>query len=186
MAPDFREPARGHAQEPSSDVQGGWRMIEVAGRISRRKWLRRAALALSGGAVGTFAYARWIEPHWLELVHRDLPLAGLPAQWHGRRLVHLSDIHLGPQVSDEFITTAFARVTELAPDVVVVTGDYVTVKAPRNLPADWLRRVYSQLPHGRRATLGVLGNHDYGRAWQDARCASDVVARLPGFTQECP
>jgi hypothetical protein len=40
--------------------------------ISQACW---TALASAFGIGGTVAYARWLEPHWLQIVERDLPVA---------------------------------------------------------------------------------------------------------------
>jgi predicted MPP superfamily phosphohydrolase len=40
---------------------------------------------------------------------------------------------------------------------------------------DQMRQVYRWLPRGRLATLGVLGNHDYGSAWSQPEIASRIV-----------
>ena len=59
-------------------------------KISRRQFLG-SALAVAGL---TALYTWRIEPHWLELVYRDLPIANLPPSLAGKRLVQLSDIHI--------------------------------------------------------------------------------------------
>jgi len=35
--------------------------------------------------------------------------------------------------------------------------------------------VLAQLPHGRLATVGILGNHDYGHGWGEERIAAKVL-----------
>ena len=73
---------------------------------TRRKWLHRvgwASVAATLGLGGTAVYALCVEPHWLEIVERDLPISKLPRHWHGKRLAHISDVHVGPQVSDDYL-----------------------------------------------------------------------------------
>jgi predicted MPP superfamily phosphohydrolase len=65
-------------------------------------------------------------------------------------------------------------VAAFAPDVVVVTGDFVSFSRDGVLPAERARRVYAQLPHGKIATLGIPGNHDYGLSWSDPIAARTV------------
>ena len=50
----------------------------------------------------------------MELVYRELPIAALPDKWHGRTLVQLSDLHIGPQVSDDYLIESFEAVLRLA------------------------------------------------------------------------
>jgi hypothetical protein len=50
-------------------------------RPTRRGFVRLAGAAVAGGL---FGYARYVEPHWLEVVRPDLPVAHLPPAWAGR------------------------------------------------------------------------------------------------------
>ena len=61
--------------------------------LSRRQFLYAAG---ASAAAGTGFYTWRIEPHWLEIVRRQLPIRGLPDALAGRTLVQLSDIHVGP------------------------------------------------------------------------------------------
>lgn len=45
--------------------------------------------------MGLGLYAWQVEPHWVELVERPLPLAGLPRELLGTTLVQSSDLHVG-------------------------------------------------------------------------------------------
>jgi len=118
--------------------------------------------------------AFWIEPHRLEIVRRDMPIRNLPADWHGRTLMQISDVHVGYRVSDDYLIQSFDLAASIVPDVVVVTGDFVSCSRADILPVEQAQRVYAYLPRGRLATLGVLGNHDYGRSWTDAAVAAEV------------
>lgn len=143
---------------------------------NRRRWLQRAVRASLVGGLGAAGYAHWIEPHWVETVRRELPIAGLPESLQGRTLLQLSDIHVGAAVDDEYLIAAFQAAQALQPDIVVLTGDYLTWHA--DFTWDTFDRVYSHVPRGRLATLGCLGNHDYGIRWSNARIADEVVQRL--------
>ena len=77
----------------------------MAGLLSRRAFLKTTVAAVP---VLTGLYAWRIEPEWLEITHRDLPIAHLPPQLTGKTLVQLSDIHIGPQVDDDYIRRTFA------------------------------------------------------------------------------
>jgi predicted MPP superfamily phosphohydrolase len=144
----------------------------LARRLTRRQFL--GTILSIGGASGlALAYTRLVEPHWLEIVHRDLPLADLPAELNGRTLVQLSDLHIGPQVDDDFILDVFRRVALIAPDFVVVTGDWISYRGPEQLQQ--LDRLLGDFPRGRLGTVGILGNHDFGGRWRMAEVADDVV-----------
>jgi hypothetical protein len=138
--------------------------------ITRRRFLQMSAVA-AGLGVGVYTW-RW-EPHWLEVVERPLPVAHLPEPLIGSRIVQLSDLHIGRQVDDAYLIRTFDRVKDLSPDIVVYTGDFITYDAGF---FEHARRMFAHLPLGQRATLGVLGNHDYGHGWSDRDVADQVVA----------
>jgi hypothetical protein len=143
-------------------------------RVTRRRWLKRAAAATVAVGAGVAVDTFYVEPHWLEIVRRDLAVRDLPAHWQGRTLMQISDIHVGDQSSDEFLVRSFNQADRFDPDVVVVTGDYVTCERAGIVSAEQARHIYGHLPQGRIATLGVLGNHDYGLRWDDGRVAAQV------------
>ncbi|HEY0946531.1 MAG TPA: metallophosphoesterase [Opitutaceae bacterium] len=134
---------------------------------------RRFFAALASGAALTGLYAWRVEPHWIEFVRRDLPIEHLPLALEGRTLVQVSDLHCGPQVDDAYLIDTFRRIQALAPDIVVHTGDLVTVK--KIATEERLRSLLSHFPHGRLGTAAVLGNHDYGWSWKYQKVAGLVV-----------
>ena len=140
---------------------------------------RRQFLALGGAAVATAAgvpfYAWQIEPHWVEVVRRQMPLENLPPMLDGRTLLQISDIHVGSQVSSDYLSETFDRARALAPDFVVFTGDFVTYRSAAEY--QHLARVMRHTPNGKLGTLGVLGNHDYGFGWRHIEVA-DGISRI--------
>jgi predicted MPP superfamily phosphohydrolase len=140
--------------------------------LSRRAFLTTvvAAPVLAG------LYTWRVEPEWLEFIHRELPIAHLPPALAGKTLVQLSDIHIGPQVDDDYIRRTFDAVTALAPDFVVHTGDLITYAGPQVL--EQAKALLASFPRGRLGTVAVLGNHDYGLRWADQKVARRVAALL--------
>jgi len=149
-------------------------------KLTRRQWLKRTVRTVAACGIGAGVYAHWIEPFWVEFVERDLPIANLPPQWHGRTLVQISDIHVGHRVSDDFLINTFKKVAAIQPDVLVFTGDAISLLPDGAPPFDQLCGVIEHLPHGRLATLGVLGNHDYGRGWSQPKVAAQIADLLAG------
>jgi len=140
--------------------------------LSRRRFLVLGGTALAGAA-GTGLYAWRVEPHWVELVRRRMPLEHLPAELVGRTLLHVSDIHVGPRVDSAFLVRALWEAhDELAPDFVSVSGDFVSYRSAKEYRE--LARVLKHLPRGRLATVAALGNHDYGFGWRDLGVADQV------------
>jgi predicted MPP superfamily phosphohydrolase len=148
------------------------------GRLTRRGFLSRAGAAAVFGAAGFAGYACRVEPHWVEFVRRNLPIANLPDALVGRTLVQISDIHVSPTVDNDYLIRTLKRVNEFAPDVVALTGDFITFNDGAEL--DHLPRVLEHLRPGRLATLAVLGNHDYGERWDNVAIGERVVHRLTG------
>jgi len=146
--------------------------------FTRRQLLRLTAAA-AGAAAGFYTWR--IEPHLLEFVHRALPIRSLPRDLNGRTLVQISDIHVGPRVDDDYLLDAFARVRALDPDIVAVTGDFVS---HHDGMFEQMDRVYAHFPRGRIATVGILGNHDYGAGWSHPEIALRVagIAESHGIT----
>jgi predicted MPP superfamily phosphohydrolase len=146
----------------------------IGGRLSRRRFLEVAA----GSAAGAALYTWRIEPHWLEVVRRPLPIHALPAALAGRSLVQISDLHVGRRVSDAYVLDTFRRVQALTPDIVVMTGDFIS---HHDGWREQVNAVYPHFPRGRLATLAILGNHDYGRAWAQPEVAQELVDLVRPF-----
>jgi predicted MPP superfamily phosphohydrolase len=147
--------------------------------MNRRDFLLKVGAAATATAAGVGGYTWLIEPHWEQIVERDLPIATLPRSLAGARLVQMSDIHAGPRVATDYLVDAFGRAAALRPDIVVFTGDFISVVYDRpagDADVGKLREVLAHLPRGRIATLGILGNHDYGRRWAEPAVAQRVVS----------
>ena len=143
--------------------------------LSRRTWLKRIAVAgaTTVGSVGLYTWQ--FEPHWVEVVCRDLPIRGLPPQLAGKSLIQVSDIHIGERVDDDFLIRWFQEIGKWKPDIVVFTGDFLSMNRDGSVPVEKLKRVLAHFPRGSFATLGVLGNHDYGMLWRQSTVADLTV-----------
>lgn len=145
--------------------------------MNRRQFLKRTLAVGATVAAGTVTYAIGYEPHWLELVERPLPVVGLPAALQGATLAQVSDLHVGPQVSDAYLTEALDRLAARRPDIVVFTGDFISYREARGeAQYTQLAQVLAHFPQGRLATVGILGNHDYGVNWRQPQVAARVAA----------
>jgi len=146
-------------------------------------WTRRQFLRTSIGAItaaaGLGGYAWGIEPHWLEFVRHDLPLAGLPVFLRGKRLMQISDVHVGPRVSEDYLLESMARAAAFAPDIVVLTGDFISYG--NSYDWDALARVVARIPRGRLGTFAICGNHDYGIEWSQPEVPARVRAVLEQY-----
>jgi len=128
-------------------------------RLTRRRFLRATlGIGLAGGAlaVGGGQYiTRW-EPAWIQVVRVSLPIPDLADGLIGMRVVQISDIHLYPYTTEELVTRAVERINALSPDLVLMTGDYVTDSIGA---IEGLIPILSRL-NPRLGTFASLGNHD--------------------------
>ena len=125
---------------------------------TRRRLFRAAGgLLLAGGAA--YGYARFIEPTWIDVVERDLPVPNLPPAWAGLRVGLVADLHHGRRVPIEYLRRGIARLASLEPDLVAAVGDFVTDggQAYADAAADLFRDLSPPL-----GVFACLGNHDYG------------------------
>lgn len=137
--------------------------MESSDPFPSRQWTRRSVLkTLAYGAVGTALYAGEVERHWIDVVHRDIYLAGLPEPFCGMKIAQLSDIHLNEYTEPFLLREAVDHINRLQPDMVLLTGDYVSAEVlPKKLTmnAAWqCASLLGQLTCPRR--YAVLGNHD--------------------------
>ncbi|MBI3960884.1 MAG: metallophosphoesterase [Chloroflexi bacterium] len=134
--------------------------------LSRRRFLQLAGgLALSGAA--GYGYARLLEPNWVEVVEQSLSIPNLPEHLNGRRIAQLSDIHLGQYTGPEKLLSAVDRVNRLTPDLVFLTGDYVTRTAHQS------EALVEPLRGLDAPAYAILGNHDL---WTDRTTVSNFLA----------
>ncbi|MEH2365071.1 metallophosphoesterase [Nostoc sp.] len=100
--------------------------------------------------------------HWLFTGHLrvdkiTVKIAELPASLQGTTLVQLSDFHYdGLRLSEEMLEKAIALTNEAEPDLILLTGDYVT-DDPTPIHQLVLRLKHLQ---SRCGIYAVLGNHD--------------------------
>lgn len=132
-------------------------------RLTRRDFLRgAAAVAAAGLAVPAPASG----PDRPEVEQRSFELPGLDPAHDGLRVAQLSDVHVGPNTPAERIRAAVASANGFRPDLVVLTGDYLS----RERSGVGLLR--EQLGGLTAPTVAVLGNHDH---WVDARGAAGAL-----------
>ncbi|HEX7859758.1 MAG TPA: metallophosphoesterase [Verrucomicrobiae bacterium] len=182
-SPDVNDiPSKGTSACPANSIKplaylhrehSPTRAVYISGHMNRLTFLKRTAILAGAASVGVGAYTFCWEPHWVEFVRVSLPLSNLPDSLVGKRLVQLTDLHIGPEVSDDFLKETFAAVNRLAPDFVVYTGDLTSYDGDHCPQA---QRMFPHLPKGKLGTFGVLGNHDYGINWAQEEVAEETAA----------
>jgi predicted MPP superfamily phosphohydrolase len=121
---------------------------------------------LAGNLSKTARYAI-DEANSLSLERVEIKLQRLPKKLDGLRAIHLSDTHHSPFTSLDHIARAVKIANRLRPDIVFLTGDYVSHNAEYIAPV-------AEILGSLSAELGVhacLGNHDH---WTDP----ELVAHL--------
>ncbi len=91
------------------------------------------------------------------IVNVDIPIAKLPKEFDGFRIVQISDIHAGLTIKRDFIETIAEEIKTLSPDLIAFTGDMADGSVPHlKYDLEPLANVYA--PHGK---FFITGNHEY-------------------------
>jgi len=129
---------------------------------NRRKFI---GLAAGAGVAAIVGDSFLIEPNHPRVVRREIVLRRWPAALEGFTIAQLSDLHYDPHFSAHPLKAAIGMVNDLNPDLIVLTGDFVTFPSfDRDVEkaaaiAEPCAALLQQMraPHGLWA---VLGNHD--------------------------
>jgi predicted MPP superfamily phosphohydrolase len=123
----------------------------------KRRFLSCSSRAMAGGSFGVLAFGTYYENKSLEISRLTLSYRGLHPDLAGFRLVQITDIHAGPLISYETISSLVSRTNALKPDLIVLTGDYV------NHNPDYIHGCLALLDELKApaGVFGVYGNHDY-------------------------
>src|SRR6266404_477506 len=123
---------------------------------ARRRFLEQTAVLVSATGFAAAGYGLLYGRLDVEVVRQRIRLARLPKAFEGFRIAQLSDVHIGPFTTADYIRHCVTITNGLKPDLVVLTGDYITwdpeaegeaVRALAGLRAS----------HG---VFGCLGNHE--------------------------
>ncbi|MGH9600920.1 MAG: metallophosphoesterase [Terriglobales bacterium] len=132
--------------------------------LTRRQMIVRATLALGAAAAG---YGFLIEPRRIVIERIEMRLRRLPGEFDGFRIAQISDIHYGPFMSSDFVRKAVEEINQLRPDLVALTGDFISRPLGKNNGregAEMHAPPCADALHGLRPAYGsyaVLGNHDH-------------------------
>lgn len=123
---------------------------------SRRQFLEQTAMVVSAAPFLVSAYGLLYGRLNLEITRQRVKLPRLPKAFHGFRIAQLSDIHIGPFMPAEEIRKYVQITNELHPDLILLTGDFITWDPETQEPAvEALSGL--KAPFG---VLGCLGNHE--------------------------
>ncbi len=137
-----------------------------------KRWIQRlvsAVLILGAIAIAVASYSFHVEPRWVEVVQLEESLPRLSPAFDGFKIAHISDFHVGRLMDKDRFTDLMTLVNEQNPDLVVMTGDFVT-----HHPEQYADTLIPglKLLSDQHMTLGVLGNHDY---WSDPAAVRRIL-----------
>jgi uncharacterized protein len=138
--------------------------------ISRRHFIY-AAGAFCGLIVGGAGYAGFYEPYHPVITRLSIPVKDLPTAFEGLTCLHITDIHHGALIGIDYLERCMELAGRLEPDIILLTGDYVTGNPRYIVPClELLAGLKS-----RYGTFAVPGNHDY---WSDIKLMVKTFMRL--------
>lgn len=115
------------------------------------------------------------EAHEPVLERLDIRLRRLPAAFDGFTIAQLTDIHYDEYLHESYFHRAVARVNALNPDLIALTGDYVTTPFLKRHRVPTAQRIAPPCARAlsplraKNGVLAVLGNHDH-------YCSPTIVA----------
>ncbi len=143
---------------PTANPEGG--LLSPA----RRHFLARSAVAVSATPFAACAYGLLYERTEIQTTRQRIVLPRLPKAFDGFRIAQVSDIHIGPFMPVTEIRKCVAMVNQLKPDLVALTGDFVTWEgSPKLAVVEALAGL--KAPFG---IFGCLGNHEIWAHVQDS------------------
>jgi uncharacterized protein len=143
------------------------RVTELSFSTSRRKFLKTAAAVAAAGALAVVGDGVIFEANRPKVVSIEIPLLRLGEAWDGFKIAQLSDLHYDDYFSVVPIRRTVDLIQGLQPDLVVVTGDFITspfvrsraqlIQAARAIEPCAVLLAQMHAPFG---ILASLGNHD--------------------------
>ncbi len=134
--------------------------LSLPPRRYSKLWLAfaRTVERTAAGLGGRVFYRRWfLGPGRFRVREEVARVKALPIGLHGFCIVQLSDLHGGRFMGEGDLKHVIAAVLEQRPDVVVLTGDYITSRWQEVLGLmSELRKL--EAPYG---VFAIFGNHDY-------------------------
>lgn len=141
-----------------------------ASLINRRNFIRTVGMA----SIGSFAYARWVEPSQLSITRKDIEIPQLPPALDGMLIAQLTDFHYEPDRQNQLMADAVAATNAAKPDLICLTGDFIT-ESP-NVLAPLMEHLSGlRAKHG---VYGIMGNHD---GWRSRHAVFKKHFKTAGF-----
>lgn len=138
--------------------------------------LGRSALSLAAGAASLLLLRGLLEPYVLREEREIARVPNLPPTWQGRKLVLLSDLHVGMVGgATSTVRRAVERAVELRPAAVLIAGDFIHDSVGF---IDQALELLTPLRDAQIPVYAVLGNHDYDLPTRDSGVDPGLADRL--------
>lgn len=120
-------------------------------RWSQKRYKAGVAVKVDGNPVSLRNPVTTIDlqVYWYEIEDAKLPVDHL-------RVVHMSDFHVNQGIPIPYFHKVISRANDSEPDLIFLSGDFVTES--RYIP--WLQDILANLS-SRLGAFAILGNHDY-------------------------
>jgi uncharacterized protein len=141
--------------------------------FSRRREYQRVVLGLAILGLVCTAYARWVEPFWLEVTHVEIKTPKIPSGTFPIRIVQISDVHSDAEPRLEPRLPGVIR--DEKPDLIFFTGD--AVNGPAGIPV--FRKLMKELSVI-APTYVVAGNWDVTSSRRSELFTGEGVTELVG------
>ncbi len=107
----------------------------------------------------TLLYARFIGAKGLEVHEYKITNSIISENFHGLKIVHISDLHYGRTIFKKELEQLVKKVNLLKPDIVVLTGDLIendkSFKTNTHIISDILSKIEARINK-----YAISGNHD--------------------------
>jgi predicted MPP superfamily phosphohydrolase len=128
--------------------------------LTRRNFLLGSAA--TAAAAGLAFYSNDVARHEISILTRTIAIDNLPNPFQNFRIVQISDIHFDEYTEPEFLTRIVGHVNRLAPDLLLLTGDFISDgPLPDSFAQHAVYRCADLLrPLACPQRFAVMGNHD--------------------------
>ncbi len=129
-----------------------WSLLLINANIN----LQITATIFFGLAILVSIYGAWnaFQPR---IKNITVTIPNLPSSWQGKKIVQLSDVHLGLIYQKDFLKKIIAKTNSISPDLVVITGDLFD--GTDNTDLDTLTAPLDSL-NAKQGTFFINGNHE--------------------------
>lgn len=118
---------------------------------SKRKW-QKIILSIFLLASAVFVWARFIETQIILTKQTHIQMN------FEKKIVLISDIHLGVYKKTDFLKQVVTKINEIDPDMVLIAGDFIYF--PEDESKEGLKQLFEPLTNINAPIFAVLGNHD--------------------------